>query len=221
MASIEGRRGSPRPRPPYPAESGLWGNPTLINNVETFANIPAIIRNGPDWFAAIGTEKSKGTKVFALAGKISNTGLVEVPMGTSLREIVEEIGGGAPEGGKIKAVQTGGPSGGCIPAEALDTPVDYESLVQARLDHGLGRHDRHGRDHQHGRRRPVLHGVLHGRVVRQVHPLPRRHRADAPAADQDHRAEGDGRDLARLEELCEMVKRPASAAWASRPPTRC
>ena len=117
LASIEGGRGTPRPRPPYPAASGLWGNPTLINNVETFANIPAIIRNGPDWFAAIGTEKSKGTKVFALAGKIRNTGLVEVPMGTSLRTIVEEIGGGAPDGGKIKAVQTGGPSGGCIPAE--------------------------------------------------------------------------------------------------------
>src|SRR5208282_5542927 len=138
LASIEGGRGSPRPRPPYPAASGLWGNPTLINNVETFANIPVIIRNGPDWFAAIGTEKSKGTKVFALAGKIRNTGLVEVPMGTSLREIVEEIGGGAPDGGRIKAVQTGGPSGGCIPASALDTPVDYESLVQLGSIMGSG-----------------------------------------------------------------------------------
>ena len=138
IASIEGRRGIPRPRPPYPAASGLWGNPTLINNVETFANIPAIIRNGADWFAAIGTEKSKGTKVFALAGKIRNTGLVEVPMGTSFSEIVEEIGGGAPDGGKIKAVQTGGPSGGCIPAAALDTPVDYESLVQVGSIMGSG-----------------------------------------------------------------------------------
>ncbi|MGO9596764.1 MAG: NuoF family protein [Isosphaeraceae bacterium] len=128
LASIEGKRGTPRPRPPYPAESGLWGNPTLINNVETFANIPAIIRNGPEWFAAIGTERSKGTKVFALAGKIRHTGLVEVPMGTTLREIVEDIGGGAPDGGRIKAVQTGGPSGGCIPAQALDAPVDYDSL---------------------------------------------------------------------------------------------
>lgn len=128
MASVEGRRGAPRPRPPFPAESGLWGCPTLINNVETFANVPPIIRNGADWFAGIGTEKSKGTKVFALAGKIKNTGLIEVPMGASLRMIVEEIGGGAPGGGKIKAVQTGGPSGGCIPAEHLDTPVDYESL---------------------------------------------------------------------------------------------
>jgi len=129
MASIEGRRGTPRPRPPYPAEHGLWGFPTLINNVETFANIPSIIRNGADWFAKIGTEKSKGTKVFALAGKIKNTGLIEVPMGTPLRTIIEEMGGGVPDGGTVKAVQTGGPSGGCIPAQALDTPVDYESLA--------------------------------------------------------------------------------------------
>ncbi len=129
IASIEGRRGVPRPRPPYPAAVGLWRQPTLINNVETFANIPTIIRKGANWFASIGTEKSKGTKVFALAGKIKHTGLVEVPMGTTLREIVEEIGGGAPDGGKIKAVQTGGPSGGCIPNEALDTPVDYDSLL--------------------------------------------------------------------------------------------
>jgi bidirectional [NiFe] hydrogenase diaphorase subunit len=129
MGSIEGKRGTPRPRPPYPAEHGLWGFPTLINNVETFANIPAIIRNGPEWFAKIGTEKSKGTKVFALAGKIKNTGLIEVPMGTPLRTIIEEMGGGVPDGGGVKAVQTGGPSGGCIPASALDTPVDYESLA--------------------------------------------------------------------------------------------
>jgi bidirectional [NiFe] hydrogenase diaphorase subunit len=128
MASVEGKRGTPRPRPPFPAESGLWDCPTLINNVETFANVPPILRKGAEWFAGIGTEKSKGTKVFALAGKITNTGLIEVPMGTPLRQIVEDMGGGAPDGGKIKAVQTGGPSGGCIPAEALDTPVDYESL---------------------------------------------------------------------------------------------
>ncbi len=138
MASIEGRRGAPRPRPPYPAEHGLWGFPTLINNVETFANIPTILRNGADWFAGIGTDKSKGTKVFALAGKIRNTGLIEVPMGTPLRKIVETMGGGAPDGGKIKAVQTGGPSGGCIPAEALDTPVDYESLTKLGSIMGSG-----------------------------------------------------------------------------------
>jgi bidirectional [NiFe] hydrogenase diaphorase subunit len=128
MASVEGKRGTPRPRPPFPAESGLFGCPTLLNNVETFANVPPIYRKGAEWFAGIGTEKSKGTKVFALAGKINNTGLIEVPMGTPLRQIVEEMGGGAPDGRKIKAVQTGGPSGGCIPSQHLDTPVDYESL---------------------------------------------------------------------------------------------
>jgi bidirectional [NiFe] hydrogenase diaphorase subunit len=127
MASIMGGRGTPTPRPPYPAEKGLWGMPTLLNNVETFANVPRILRDGPEWFAGIGTEKSKGTKVFCLTGKVANTGLVEVPLGTPLRTVVEEIGGGAP-GGTIKAVQTGGPSGGCIPADLLDTPVDYESL---------------------------------------------------------------------------------------------
>jgi bidirectional [NiFe] hydrogenase diaphorase subunit len=128
MSSVEGKRGTPRPRPPFPAESGLFGCPTLLNNVETFANVPTIYRKGAEWFASIGTEKSKGTKVFALAGKIKNTGLLEVPMGTPMRFIVEEMGGGAPDGGTIKAVQTGGPSGGCIPAQHLDTPVDYESL---------------------------------------------------------------------------------------------
>ena len=138
MASVEGKRGQPRPRPPFPAESGLWGCPTLINNVETFANVPTIFRKGAEWFAGIGTEKSKGTKVFALAGKIKNTGLIEVPMGTPLRVIVEEMGGGAPDGGKIKAVQTGGPSGGCIPTTALDTPVDYESLTKLGSIMGSG-----------------------------------------------------------------------------------
>lgn len=128
IASIEGKRGQPRPRPPYPAESGLWKSPTLINNVETFANIAPIIAHGPEWFASMGTERSKGTKVFALAGKIVNTGLIEVPMGTPLRTIIEEIGEGIPDGKRCKAVQTGGPSGGCIPAEHLDTPVDYEAL---------------------------------------------------------------------------------------------
>jgi bidirectional [NiFe] hydrogenase diaphorase subunit len=138
MASVEGKRGTPRPRPPFPAESGLWECPTLINNVETFANVPPILRKGAEWFASIGTEKSKGTKVFALAGKITNTGLIEVPMGTPLRQIIEEMGGGAPDGGKVKAVQTGGPSGGCIPADALDTPVDYDSLTKLGSIMGSG-----------------------------------------------------------------------------------
>ena len=128
LTSIEGHRGEPRPRPPFPAVKGLFGKPTLLNNVETYANIAQIIRNGAEWYSAIGTEKSKGTKVFALGGKITNVGLVEVPMGTTLREIIEEIGGGIPDGKAFKAAQTGGPSGGCIPAEHIDTPIDYESL---------------------------------------------------------------------------------------------
>jgi bidirectional [NiFe] hydrogenase diaphorase subunit len=138
IASIEGKRGQPRPRPPYPAEYGLWGYPTLINNVETFANVAPIIRNGGDWFASIGTEKSKGTKVFALAGRVRNTGLIEVPMGITLREIIFDIGGGIPDGHKFKAVQTGGPSGGCIPEQYLDMPVDYESLAKVGSIMGSG-----------------------------------------------------------------------------------
>ncbi|MBQ3161637.1 MAG: NADH-quinone oxidoreductase subunit NuoF [Oscillospiraceae bacterium] len=129
MTSIEGNRGEPRPRPPFPAEKGLYGKPTILNNVETYANIPRIILNGAKWFSEMGTEKSKGTKVFALGGKINNTGLVEVPMGTTLREVVEEIGGGIPNGKKFKAAQTGGPSGGCIPAEHFDVPIDYDNLI--------------------------------------------------------------------------------------------
>lgn len=128
MTSIMGRRGQPVPRPPYPAQSGLWGFPTLINNVETFANISPILHHGAGWFAGFGTDKSKGTKVFALCGEVVNSGLIEVQMGISLREIVFDIGGGLPAGGQFKAAQTGGPSGGCIPAQYLDTPVDYESL---------------------------------------------------------------------------------------------
>ncbi len=129
MTSIEGNRGEPRPRPPFPAEKGLFQKPTILNNVETYANIAQIILNGPEWFASMGTEKSKGTKVFALGGKINNTGLVEIPMGTTLREIIEEIGGGIPNGKKFKAAQTGGPSGGCIPAEHIDVPIDYDNLI--------------------------------------------------------------------------------------------
>ncbi|HBF76608.1 MAG TPA: NADH-quinone oxidoreductase subunit NuoF, partial [Clostridiaceae bacterium] len=138
MNSIEGKRGMPRPKPPFPANSGLWGKPTLINNVETYANITKIILNGADWFANIGTEKSKGTKVFALGGKITNTGLVEIPMGTTLREIIYDIGGGIPNNKKFKAVQTGGPSGGCIPAELIDIPIDYDSLISIGSMMGSG-----------------------------------------------------------------------------------
>jgi bidirectional [NiFe] hydrogenase diaphorase subunit len=136
--SVEGKRGMPRIRPPYPSKSGLWDSPTVINNVETMANVPSIINNGAEWYAAIGTEKSKGTKVFALAGHLKNTGLIEVPMGITLREIVYDIGGGIPGGREFKAAQTGGPSGGCIPSEYLDTPVDYENLTELGSIMGSG-----------------------------------------------------------------------------------
>ncbi|MCX6929602.1 MAG: NADH-quinone oxidoreductase subunit NuoF [Verrucomicrobia bacterium] len=206
MASVEGKRGAPRPRPPFPAESGLWGSPTLINNVETFANVAPIIRKGAEWFAGIGTEKSKGTKVFALAGKITNTGLIEVPMGTTLRQIVEKMGGGAPDGGKIKAVQTGGPSGGCIPAAALDTPVDYDSLTKLGSIMGSGGMivmDETTRmvdvarffmefcmDESCGKCIPCRAGTV------QMHNLLTKILARKATA----------RDLKKLEDLCEMVK---------------
>jgi bidirectional [NiFe] hydrogenase diaphorase subunit len=206
MASVEGKRGTPRPRPPFPAESGLYGCPTLINNVETFANVPAIYRNGAAWFASVGTEKSKGTKVFALAGKIKNTGLIEVPMGTTLRTIVEDMGGGAPDGGKIKAVQTGGPSGGCIPAQHLDTPVDYESLGKLGSIMGSGGMivmDDSTRmvdvarffmefcmDESCGKCIPCRAGTV------QMHNL----------LDKILHRKATQRDLAKLEELCEMVR---------------
>jgi bidirectional [NiFe] hydrogenase diaphorase subunit len=206
MASVEGKRGTPRPRPPFPAESGLFGCPTLINNVETFANVPPIYRNGAEWFAGIGTEKSKGTKVFALAGKIKNTGLIEVPMGTPLRTIVEEMGGGAPDGGKIKAVQTGGPSGGCIPSQHLDTPVDYESLGKLGsimgsggmivMDEGTNMVDvarffmEFCMDESCGKCIPCRAGTV------QMHNL----------LDKILQRKATGRDLAKLEELCDMVK---------------
>jgi bidirectional [NiFe] hydrogenase diaphorase subunit len=206
MASVEGKRGVPRPRPPFPAESGLWGCPTLINNVETFANVPPIYRKGAEWFAGIGTEKSKGTKVFALAGKINNTGLIEVPMGTPLRQIVEEMGGGAPDGRKIKAVQTGGPSGGCIPAQHLDTPVDYESLGKLGSIMGSGGmivmddstkmvdvarfFMEFCMDESCGKCVPCRTGT-----VQMLHLLEKILDRKATA-----------RDLAKLEELCDMVK---------------
>ncbi|SHO52900.1 NADH-quinone oxidoreductase subunit NuoF [Anaerocolumna xylanovorans] len=138
MTSIEGNRGEPRPRPPFPAQKGLFGKPTILNNVETYANIPQIILNGAQWFSSMGTEKSKGTKVFALGGKIKNTGLVEIPMGTTLRDVVEEIGGGIPNGKKFKAAQTGGPSGGCIPEQHYDIPIDYDNLISIGSMMGSG-----------------------------------------------------------------------------------
>jgi NADP-reducing hydrogenase subunit HndC len=138
IASIEGKRGEPRVRPPFPAVKGLWQKPTILNNVETLANIPVILLKGASWFSSVGTEKSKGTKVFAVGGKINNTGLVEIPMGTTLREVIYDIGGGIPGGKKFKAAQTGGPSGGCIPASHIDTPIDYDSLIQLGAMMGSG-----------------------------------------------------------------------------------
>lgn len=206
MASIEGERGTPRPRPPFPAERGLYASPTLINNVETLANVPSIIRKGADWFAGIGTEKSKGTKVFALAGKITNTGLIEVPMGTSLRTIVEEMGAGAPDGNQVKAVQTGGPSGGCLPASQLDTPVDYESLQQLGSIMGSGGmivmdqttnmvdvarfFMEFCMDESCGKCTPCRAGTV------QLHAL----------LDRILRRQATARDLELLEELCDLVK---------------
>ena len=206
MASVEGKRGTPRPRPPFPAESGLWGCPTLINNVETFANIAPIITKGAEWYASFGTEKSKGTKVFALTGKITNNGLIEVPMGIPLRKIVEEMGGGAPDGRKIKSVQTGGPSGGCIPAQHLDTPVDYESLTKLGSIMGSGGmvviddttnmveiakfYMEFCMDESCGKCIPCRAGT-----TQMFHLLEKISQRKATA-----------RDLAKLEELCDMVK---------------
>ena len=174
MTSIEGLRGEPRPRPPFPAVKGLFGQPTILNNVETYANICQIILNGPEWFASMGTEKSKGTKVFALGGKIKHTGLVEVPMGTTLREVVEEIGGGIPNGKKFKAAQTGGPSGGCIPASHRLRQPDRHWLHD-----GFGRTDRHGRGHLYGGYCPFLLGLHRGRILRKMYSLPGRHQETA------------------------------------------
>ncbi len=206
MASVEGKRGTPRPRPPFPAESGLWGCPTLINNVETFANIAPIINKGAEWYASYGTEKSKGTKVFALTGKINNNGLIEVPMGIPLRQIVEEMGGGAPDGRSIKSVQTGGPSGGCIPAQHLDTPVDFESLGKLGSIMGSGGmvvmddttnmveiakfYMEFCMDESCGKCIPCRAGT-----VQMFHLLEKISQRKATA-----------RDLAKLEELCDMVK---------------
>lgn len=206
MASIEGGRGQPRPRPPYPAEYGLWGHPTLINNVETFANVAPILRKGGAWFAAIGTPRSKGTKVFALAGSIANTGLIEVPMGTTLREIIEVIGGGIPGGKAVKAVQTGGPSGGCVPAPHLDVPVDYDSLKTLGTIMGSGGmivmdetsdmvdvarfFMEFCMTESCGKCVPCRAGT------QQMHGL----------LDRIARGEGAARDLALLEELCEVVQ---------------
>ncbi len=178
IASIEGRRGMPRPRPPYPSDSGLWDYPTLINNVETWANVPAIILNGAGRFSSLGTENSKGTKVFALAGKIKNTGLVEVPMGVSLREIIYDIGGGIRDDRKFKAVQTGGPAGGCIPEQYLDTPIDYESLMKAGSMMGSGGMIVMDEDTCMVDVAKFFLTFTQGESLREVHPMPGRGPSD-------------------------------------------
>ncbi len=187
MASIEGKRGMPRPRPPFPAVSGLWGKPTTINNVKSLASVPVIIAGGADKYASIGTEKSKGTAVFALTGKIANSGLIEVPMGIQLRKIIYEIGGGTLGGKKFKAVQCGGPSGGCLPAEHLDNTVDYESLSAAGAMMGSGGmvvmdEDTCMVDVAH-----YFMSFIQIGVVRQMRAVPRRHQADAGYSEEDYR----------------------------------
>ena len=193
IASLEGHAGRPRPRPPFPAQKGLWGYPTNINNVETWYNVAPIIAKGPAWFTETGSTKSPGTKVFSLVGKVKNTGLVEMPLGTPLKTFVYDVGEGGTSGHAVKAVQTGGPSGGCIPQEMFDTPVDYETLAQARLHHGLGRHGGDGRRQLHGGRRPLLHRVHPFRVLRQVRALPRGAGQGAPHPQPVHPGEGNGR----------------------------
>ena len=190
--SMEGQRGEPTTKPPFPAESGYLRKPTNVNNVETLANVPAILIKGADWFASIGTEKSKGTKVFALAGKINNVGLIEVPMGTTLREVIYEIGGGIKNGKKFKAVQTGGPSGGCLTEKHLDTPIDFDNLLAAgssRLHDGFRRHDCHGRGRLHGGGRQILPGVHRGGILREMLPLPHRQQAPPGNPHPHHRGQ--------------------------------
>ena len=207
-ASIEGNRGMPRVKPPRTIEHGLWAEPTVLNNVETFANVPLIIRNGVDWYRSIGTETSPGTKAFALTGNVVNTGLIEVPMGTTIREVVFDIGGGIRDGKKFKAVQIGGPSGGATTAskEHLDLPLDFDSLKSIGAMIGSGGLGGHGRGHLHGGDRPVLHGVYPEGVLRQVRPLPGGHQADAGDPGPHHRTtRALLEDLDLLEELADTI----------------
>ncbi len=177
IESLEGQRGMPRLKPPFPAQSGYMNKPSNINNVETFANVTWIINNGGEAFAAIGTETSKGTKVFALTGKIKRGGLVEIPMGKTLRDVIFDIGGGIRGDKKFKGVQLGGPSGGCIPARLADTVIDYKALFGNGRDNGLGRNGRYGREHLHSAHGKILSRFHNKRVVREVRPLPHRHYA--------------------------------------------
>ena len=207
IASVEGKRGTPRPRPPYPGDGRPVGQPDADQQRRDLRQHRAdhpqrrrVVRR------ASARRRARARRCSRWPARVSNTGLVEVPMGITCARSSSRSAAAFPDGRKFKAVQTGGPSGGCIPAEHLDMPVDYESLAQRRLDHGLGRHDRHGRDLLHGGRRPVLHGVLHDRVLRQVRSVPRRHLADAPPARHDPQLSATPQDLELLEELCDLLK---------------
>ena len=193
MTSIEGKRGMPRPRPPFPAVAGLWDKPSVLNNVETLANIGQIMLRGGEWYAKRRDRETKGTKVFALTGDVNNVGLVEVPMGTTLGTIVYDIGGGIPGGKKFKAAQLGGPSGGCIPVQHLNASVDYEKVAELGAIMGSGGLIVMNEDKLRRRHGALLHGLLPGRVLRQVHPLPRGHEAHARHPDQDLQGQGQGR----------------------------
>ena len=222
IASIEGRRGTPKPRPPYPAVSGLWGKPTLINNVETYANIAPIMRNGGKWFANMGSERSKGTKVFALTGKITNTGLIEVPLGIKLWEIIDVIGGGVPGRSQIEGDPDGRAFRRMHSRRHAGPGRELRRADGGRLHHGLGRHDRDGRYLLHGERGALLHRVLHDGVLRQVHSLPRGHGTDAHAADAHLRGHGRRWTIWNCWWICApQSRKPAFAGWDRRRPTRC
>lgn len=209
MTSIEGKRGEPRPRPPFPANQGLFGKPTILNNVETLANVAQIVLKGPEWFASMGTEKSKGTKVFALGGKVTNVGLVEIPMGTTLREIVEEIGGGVPNGKKFKAAQTGGPSGGCIPAEHFDVPIDYDNLIALGSMMGSGGLIVMDEDNCMVDIAKFFLGFTVDESCGKCSPCRIGTRRLYEILDRITRGEGEMEDLERLETLCHHIKASA------------
>ncbi|WP_130863301.1 NADH-quinone oxidoreductase subunit NuoF [Bacilliculturomica massiliensis] len=209
MTSIEGKRGEPRPRPPFPANQGLFGKPTILNNVETLANVAQIILKGPEWFASMGTEKSKGTKVFALGGKVTNVGLVEIPMGTTLREIVEEIGGGVPNGKKFKAAQTGGPSGGCIPAQHFDVPIDYDNLIALGSMMGSGGLIVMDEDNCMVDIAKFFLGFTVDESCGKCSPCRIGTRRLYEILDRITKGEGEMEDLERLETLCHHIKASA------------
>ena len=222
MASIMGERGQPWPRPPYPAVAGVWDQPSNVNNVKSYAYTPRILRLGADWFRSLGTEGSPGTAVFALTGQVERTGLIEVAMGITVREIIEDVGGGVALGKHFKAVQTGGPLGGCLPEQYLDTPVDFDSLRAIGRGDGIRRHDRGRRDHLHGGVRPLFHEVRGGRKLRQVPALPHRQPADAGNPGPHHRGRGHagrpGRAAPALGRACSAAR---CADWASLLRRRC